>query len=153
MEQIQEINDVCKEVLTILSLFSDDLIKRIPDKVFKNLSKLAADSKSNFYFDKEKRLEEQNISERSKDLISLIYYDYIADKSEKDELFKIWNENERIYQENIREKYNPENIFKNKNETIDKEKITNSQATYLVKYKENIFIKIINKIKKIFGMK
>jgi len=153
MEQIQEINDVCKEVLTILSLFSDDLIKRIPDKVLKNLSELAADSKSNFYFDKEKRLEEQNISEKGKDLISLIYYDYIADKSEKDELFKLWSQNEKVYQESIREKYNPENIFKNKNETIDKEKITNSQATYLVKYKENIFTKIINSIKKIFGMK
>lgn len=147
---IQEKNDVCKEVLTILSYFSNELIEKIPDKFFKKLSELAADSKADFYIDTEKDLAEQNISEESKDLISLIYYSFIADKDEKNELLKIWNENENKYQENLREIYNPDNIFQSKmNETSKIENSSLSNNTAMIKYKkETIFDKIISFIKR-----
>ena len=41
-----------------------------------------------------KELEEQNISQESKDMISLLYYKYIADDDEKIELIKIWSNND-----------------------------------------------------------
>lgn len=148
---IQEKNDICKEVLTVLSCFSNDLIEKIPNKFLKKLSELAADSKADFYIDTEKNLSEQNISEESKDLISLIYYNFIADKDEKNELLKIWNENENKYQENLREIYNPDNIFQsrmNKTSKIEDTSLSNNIA--MIKYKkETIFDKIISFIKKI----
>lgn len=120
---IQEKNDVYKEVLTVLAYFNDELIEKIPDKILKKLNELAADSKTDFYIDTEKNLDEQNISEESKDLISLIYYDFVADKNEKNELLKIWNENENKYQEKLREIYNLDKIFQAKTEKISKAKI------------------------------
>lgn len=105
---------VFKEVITILSYFKEDLIMKIPSKVFKKLRELAGDSEGEIYIDPEKSIEEQNISEESKDIISLIYYIYIAKEDEKNEILKLWNDNENKYQEILKEKYNTENLFKNK---------------------------------------
>lgn len=148
---IQEKNDVYKEVLTVLAYFNDDFIEKIPDKVLKKLNELAADSKTDFYIDTEKNLYEQNISEESKDLISLIYYNFVADKNEKKELLKIWSENENKYQEKLRKIYNSDNIFQNKRKKFSKDENSSlSSNTAMVEYKkENIFDKIKNFIKKI----
>lgn len=148
---IQEKNDVYKEVLTVLAYFNDDFIEKIPDKVLKKLNELAADSKTDFYIDTEKKLYEQNISEESKDLISLIYYNFAADKNEKKELLKIWSENENKYQEKLRKIYNSDNIFQNKRKKFSKDENSSlSSNTAMVEYKkENIFDKIKNFIKKI----
>ncbi len=68
----------------------------------------------------------------------------------KKELISRYNDNEQKYQQELREKYNPDNIFKNndKKNSIQEEIIENEVA--LVEYKESIFKKIINKIKSIF---
>lgn len=95
MKKIQEIGDICKEVLTVLSFCNQELIEKIPTKVFQKLNNFAAESQCNYYVDPQKKLNEQNISEQSKDLISLLYYSYIANKNEKVELLEIWNENEK----------------------------------------------------------
>lgn len=142
MEKIQEINDICKEVITVLAFFNENLIEQIPNKTLKKLNELAADSNSNFYIDTEKELEEQTISEECKDLIALLYYSYIANEDEKKELLKIWNENEKIFQNKLHEMYNTDNIFKN----IDKQQTTNikTEATKnaLIEYKESFFVKL-----------
>lgn len=141
---IQEKN-IYKEVLITLAYFDEELIKKIPDKVFENLKELAGESEEDFYINTEKDLENQDISEESKDLISLIYYDYIADEQEKKEIMKSWNENEIKYQEDLRIKYNVDNIFKNR-----KQETSKVEETSLIEYKkENIFCKIKNFIKKI----
>lgn len=92
---MRENNDVFKETLMILSYFDDDLLKKIPSKFFKKMCELAADSKMDFYIEKNKKLYEQNISEEAKDLISLIYYNYIAEDNEKKELIKTWYQNDK----------------------------------------------------------
>ena len=51
MEKIQEIQDVCKEVLIILGYLNNDILEKIPSRIFKKLNELAADSKLNYYID------------------------------------------------------------------------------------------------------
>ena len=57
--------------------------------------------------------------------------------------------NERKYQEEIQEKYNPDNLFKNrvkdKNKNLEENEI---QKINIIEYKESIFIKIKNWFKK-----
>ena len=54
-----------------------------------------------------------------------------------------------FYNKFPQEKYNPDDIFKNKKQTISTdENISNTVA--MVEYKESIFKKIINKIKRLF---
>ena len=141
MENIQKISDISKEALTFLAFFDNDVIKKIPSCVIEKLSRQAADSKSNFYVDANKNFSEQKISEKTKDLIALIYYNYIADENEKKEILEQWNLNEKTYIKIQNEKYSYENLFKNKE----------SNVTSLVEIKkDNFFKKIMTKIKNIF---
>lgn len=150
MEQIQ---DTCKQVLTVLAFFEKSILKKIPSKAFINLNNLAADSKKDYYIDKRKDLLGQNISEEAKDLIALLYYTYIADGNEKNELLEIWNQNEKEYQDSLKEKYNVDNLFeKRKKESIENAEEVTSEVS-LVEYKETLFKKIINKIKNILKKK
>ena len=94
MLNVQSISDISKETLTFLAFFDNKMIEKIPNRVFDKLSKEAADSKLDFYIDVNKSFDEQNISEKSKDLISLIYYTYIAENDEKKEIVNQWSINE-----------------------------------------------------------
>ncbi len=151
MEKIQENKDTCKEVLSILAFCDEEIIKKIPTQVMRKLMEIAADSEESYYIEKNKKLCEQYITEESKDLISLIFYSYIADENEKKELLDAWNKNEDVYQEKLREKYNPDNIFEKRRTTYNEHAITNELA--VVEYKETLINKIINKIKKLFKIK
>lgn len=113
------------------------------------MNELAADSEADFYIDAEKSLNEQDISEESKDLISLIYYNYIADENEKREILKSWDFNEKKYQEELRKKYNPDAIFENKRKEMHKLENESTSNNAMIEYKkESIFQKIKNFIKK-----
>ncbi len=142
MENIQNISDISKETLTFLSFFDKKMIENIPTKLISKLCEEAADSKMNFYIDVNKSFEEQKISEKSKDLISLIYYDYIAEKDEKKEILEQWNLNEKNYQNAQKEKYNYDRLFTKKKQNTD--------CVELVEVKKDtIFQKIKNLLKKI----
>ena len=73
-------------------------------------------------------------------LLNLQYW--CEDENEKQRLKAIYAENERKYQEELREKYNPDNLFKNKQKAVE-EKI---EETAIVEYKEPVFKRLINKI-------
>lgn len=97
MENIETIEDISKETLTFLSFFDSKMIEKIPGSVIKKLCEEAAESKQDFYIDVNENFANQKISEKSKDLIALIYYDYIADEDEKKEILNQWNINEKNY--------------------------------------------------------
>ena len=146
---IQEKNNVCKEVLTILSCCDNDFIEQIPSKVFKELIDLASDSEEEYYLNPNLELENQEISEEAKDLLALIYFNYLANMDEKKEILEKWNENEKIYQLELSKKYNLNNIFKKQEVENKNYETTNTQ---LVKYKKEGFLsKIIKNIKKFFN--
>ena len=96
MNQTIDKNDIYKEVFMVLSNFNDDVIKKIPNSLFDKIIKLSADSKVEVNIDVNKNIEEQNISEESKNMLSLIYYKYIANNNEKKELIKLWEFNDKL---------------------------------------------------------
>ncbi|MGN1310485.1 MAG: hypothetical protein ACI4VP_02035 [Clostridia bacterium] len=136
MENVQNIRDISKETLTFLAFFDHKMIEKIPGYIITKLCDEAADSKLDFYIDVNKSFEEQKISEKSKDLISLIYYDYIAEEEEKKEILKQWNLNEKNYQNAQKEKYNYDNIFANKKNTTCIELIEVKSETIFQKIKK-----------------
>lgn len=147
---IQEKNNVYGEVFAILSFLNVDLIDKIPDNVIKRIGNLSTNSNTNFYVNKEKKLNAQDISEESKDLISLIYYTYIANENEKNELLKLWNKNENKYQEKLRKEYNLDNLFQHRSKELPTSENVLSSNTSMVEYKkETLFSKIQKFIKKI----
>ena len=102
---MKEINDVAEETLEVLRYFDNEFVSKIPRNVIKKLEELAIDSDEKVIIDKSKKLNEQAISEECKGLISLIYYNYFTNDEEKKEILNIWNENERLYQEELSQKY------------------------------------------------
>jgi len=103
----------------------------------------------NFQIDENKPIEEQNLSNEAKAILANIFKDYWAtdyqwERIEAKEKYDL----EQIEKEKY-EKYNPDNIFKNRNkEEIVEEVATDNVA--MTEYKESVFKKFINKIKQIF---
>lgn len=90
-----KVDDVAKETLNILEYFDSNFVSKIPNNFLENLKLIAETSQIVVNIDKQKTLEDQEISEDCKDLISLIYYNYVADEKEKEEILKCWVENEK----------------------------------------------------------
>ena len=62
-----------------------------------------------------------------------------------------YNENEKQYQKEIREVYNSDNLFKNRNKNSDISEVNEVENTVtMVEYKESFISRIINKIKQLF---
>lgn len=72
------------------------------------------------------------------------------DKNEKKELEKIYAENDRKYMEEIKEKYDPENIFKEREQNKEKQEKQNLPIEIP---KENIIQKIKRFINKLLRKK
>ena len=144
-----EICDIAKETIQVLTYFDFEFTSKISKDFLDFLKETAEKSDIIVNIDFNKKLKEQNISEECKDLIALLYYHYFADKTEKNKLVKIWKNNDLIYQKEIEEKFNMNEIFKNKK--LNREYIQNSQLPTVVK--ESLFQKIISFIKKYWNSK
>lgn len=136
--------EIYSEVYGILILLGDRFINKLPKELFNLIKREKLDS-YNPQYDLNLPLEEQNIKEESIDMIALFYLNYWCEsEDEKKELKQILQENEERYQKELRETYNPDNLLKKKE--IEKQE---TKETDIVKYKVNIFKRIINRIKKI----
>ena len=99
------------------------------------------DYKYKFNYDASKTLDEQNFSREAITLILKLFYEYFANNDEKNKINKILYENEEIRNIELKEKYNIDNIFKNKNKYKSVQQ-SNENITALVEYKDNIFKKL-----------
>lgn len=134
---------VYSEIYCLLNYFPETYINKLPEKLL-NLIKQNSDSKYFIEIDTAKSLEEQKIIEETKNTLVVLKYNYWSDDTEKINIMEKLTENERKYQEKLREKYNPDTLFKNKE--IKTETLETSVA--IVEYKESIFTKIKNWFKK-----
>lgn len=143
-----EYSEAVSEVLDILKHTEETLTKKIPKKLIEIWESIASKTyKVNI--DYTKKVENMNLKPKSKAIISMIYRNYWCDAEERKEYDSILIKNEEEYQEECRKKYNPDDIFKinNKYEQINEE----IKEPDIVPYKENIFQKILNKIKDFFA--
>lgn len=136
------------EVNCLLEYLPQSYIDKLPKKLIE-LIKKQSDKQYYISIDTNKSLLEQDFSKKTKDLIAVIKYNYWSTDEERQQLKKIFYENENKYQKKLLEKYNPNDIFKKKESKTD---ISDNIEPNLqmVEYKENIFIRLFNKIKNIF---
>jgi len=140
------------EVDMILSFMEVKYVEKIPKK----MRKLFKNEKLQNYeprINSQIPLEEQNLQKKTYAILAMLNLNYWCDdENEKQELIKLYAENDRKKEEELREKYNPDNIFKKK----ETENILNKEEknTALVEYKESNFFKmIISKIMNLFKKK
>lgn len=92
---------------------------------------------------------ENKLGTEAKEILALVYRDYIADDKERAELFEKESEEERKYQEELREKYNPDNLFNKKAQVISKPVEENKQLVKVedLKWYQKFYKKILEILK------
>lgn len=86
--------DTALELITVLAFCDNYFINKIPNNLLIKINDIAADSNKNIYLDENKKLVEQDITYKSKDLISIIYSMFVKDSSIDDTL-NIWLRNDK----------------------------------------------------------
>lgn len=152
MEISMEQKQAYAEIDNFLELLDEKTRSKVPE----HLRRIFKEEKAYNYnkkIDVNKPISEQNLKDETLAIIALLNLKYwCKDENEKKRLKEIYSKNEEKYQEILREKYNTDNLFKNKD--IRKKLDTEKEDTVLVvKNKENIFRRLKNFIKRKFNNK
>ena len=138
-----------KQLITILNNMEPEYKEKIPKKLMKLFEENSAEDYE-FHLDLTRPLQEQELNSKTLALLAMLNLNYWCEtEEEKQELIKHYTENERKYQEELRKKYNTDNIFQKNNKENKQEETTEEQVA-LVEHKESVIRKLINKIKSIF---
>lgn len=146
-----EYGEAAVEVLEILDNTNKSDVDKIPSSFIKFLVEIASEDYE-VNLDHSKKINEMNLKEKTKEILGVIYINWWCDKKDKENYIKQIRELEIKRQEEIKEKYNPNKIFENKNKVriytneIKEEKIQDEIVTMAQKYKRNIFKRIWSKI-------
>lgn len=113
----QDNKDAYVEVLEILKHMDKKYVEKIPSELidffYKNASK-----EYEFSLDKTIPFEEQVLKDDTINILAMINYNYwCEDEEHKRYLLNKYNENELKYQEELKKKYNTDNLFKKSNQT------------------------------------
>lgn len=136
------------EVEQIITLMPNGLQKKIPEK-FKNI--LSKWKDKNYVPNIQEPFEECNIMEETKIILAVIYRDFLCSEKEREQIKLRDSRQLQEYEKELREKYNPDDIFKNKKNNQIKDEKIQTEETAIVEYKEKNFLrKIFDKIKHMF---
>ncbi len=133
------------EIDKILSLLEDKYKEKVPKKVRKFFSE-EKDSEYIPKIDPDKPLIEQNLKKQTLSILALLNLSYwCEDEKEKQKFINQLKENEK-------EKYNVDNLFKNKEENSNIQ--LNKEKLEIIEYKKKNFIqRFLNKIIEFFKRK
>lgn len=133
------------EILKIIEFLPDSEYQKIPQKLIDEFNE---NSDKEYIFDikSEEDFEKKELLKETEYIMYVLYRNYLSDEEEREQLIQLEKQAHNDSEENKRMKYNPDDIFKNKDkkEKDFNEKISNEVAMTL--YSESIFKKIWNKI-------
>ena len=133
---------VYAEVYNFLTLLGKAYINKIP----KEILDIIKEEKDNSYKQKinpDISIESQGLLEESIAMILWLNLEYFSNEEQKELLEKIYENNQKIYEEELKEKYNEDNLF---------DKKENNRLLVSSK-KKGILTKIIESIKYFFNKK
>ena len=141
----KEYSEAVVEVLDIIEHTRKADVEKIPKKLidfFRSVKSSTYISK----IDHSKKLNTQDLKPKTRAIIGMLYRNYWCPIEEKQQFENVIRQNYEKEQEALREKYNPDNIFKEKQEVV----IEETRAMDMTIYKESLFKRFINKIRRIF---
>ena len=138
------------EVLEILKYIPIKDYNKIPKNKIELFEKNANDE-HRFIYNPNKTLEEQNVTKRAKAIIAILFRDYWANEIQREKIIKKQNYDRVKLEEEKRQNYNPNNIFKNKE--IKSIENPTTDIVSMIEYKESAFKRFLDKVKSIFVKK
>ena len=137
------------EVIYYLKGIRAEDIEKIPKK-FMNYLYENASKEYQCNFDYYKPLNELELLDETRGIIGMICYNYWCTTDiHKQEYLKHLKENELLYQKQMRKKYNPDDIFKNKKDNTQ-EIVKKEEMSLIEVPKQRWYKKIISFLKNIF---
>ncbi len=134
------------EVSEILKYVPDEDVNKIPKEKLE-FYKSNMDNEYSYKLDMTKEFEEQEMSDITKAILANIFRDYWATPYQKEIIEEKEKYDLEKLEEEKREKYNPDNIFKNK---LEETVVENTNLPAEIK-KETFFKKLISFIKGVFN--
>jgi len=142
----KNIRQAYSEVDEFLSLLSEQERNKIPE----NLREIFRQEKDKDYIkgiNPSIEIKDQNLLEETLAIIAMLNLNYICeDEEEKARLREVYANNEKKYQDIFQVDFNADEVFGTKDEYFTQK----LEEQIIVPVKENIFQKIINKIKRLF---
>lgn len=147
MEAFAEVNEIIK-------LMPLELVKKIPSK-FREM--IVEEKDNNYIPDIKEPIEKCKLKNETIIILGLIYRDFLCSPDERKKLqekdARELHEVEKAIEEEIREKYNPDDIFKKRNKIVLQEEQPSEETRMTIVQEEKWYQKIFNLIKGLFRKK
>lgn len=139
-----------KEVIEVLNYVPQESVEKIPQSMIETF-KAKMDKDYNFIVDINKSFEEQDLLDETKAIFANIFRDYWATPYQKERILeKEKYDRQKLENEKV-QKYNPDDIFKKKQQIRENETAENYDENLPMEVKkENLYRKIINFFKRFF---
>lgn len=133
------------EILKIIEYLPDSEYQKIPQKLIDEFNE-KSDKEYIFDIQSEEDFKKKELLKETEYIMYVLYRNYLSDEEERKQLIQLEKQVHNDSEENKKVKYNPNDIFKNKDQKVNdsNEKISNEVVMTL--YNESIYKKIWNKI-------
>jgi hypothetical protein len=150
----QEYKEAFTEVNEIIKMMPIELVNKIPSK-FREM--IVEEKYKNYIPDIKEPIEKCKLKNETIIILGLIYRDFLCSPDERKKLqekdARELQEVEKAIEEEIREKYNPDDIFKNRNKIVLQEEQPSEETRMTIVQEEKWYQKIFNLIKGLFRKK
>ena len=135
-----------KEVIEVLRHTKKEDVCKIPSYKILLYAKYM-NNNYNFKIDETKNIEDQNLSPEAKAILANLYRDYWASTYQRQ---RIKAKEQYDIEKILKDKYNPDNLFKNTNRGMQLETQQSEETRMTISQEEKWYQKIFNLIKNIF---
>jgi len=152
MIKVENYPNAYKEVYVLLNNMDEKDVKAIPQSF---IDMIKANMNKNYVFELDDSIdfEEQNLLKETKAILAYIFLNYWGTEEQNSKIKEKFRQ-DIIKEEQLKNKYNPVELFRDNKKNNISSNLVQNQEVHLVEYKkENIFKKLINKIKSIFKRK
>ena len=132
------------EVYTILQELNEEEYNKIPLEVVEAI-KLNRNEEYDYKLDDELELKEQPMLPETKAILFNLFRDYLATPEQKIKIIRMQNEERQKNELKKQQKHSTEIFTNRQKENIVKQ---NNNETQIIEYKENLFRRMLNRIKK-----
>lgn len=139
------------EVYKILQKLNEEEYNKIPPEIIKSI-KINREEKYNYELDSTLTLKEQTMLPETKAILFNLFRDYLATPEQKSKIIRTQNQ-KRLENELRKQKIYNSDIFANKQKDNVVQNNPTNKSMQIIEKEENIFKRIINKIRTLFMKK
>ena len=132
------------EVYEIIEQLNEEEYNKIPPQVIKAIEE-NRNTEYEFELEEDIELKDQELLPETKAILFNLFRDYLSTPEQKEKIIKMQAEERLRNEQKKQEQYNSD-VFVNK----QKKQPIKEEHTELIEYKENIFKRILNKIRQFF---